>query len=81
MPTVRFLERTGKDGVLHLNIPLGEPEVEYEAIVVLQSRSASCADASNGWPADYFARTFGSIADETFARQPQGELGRPVDLE
>jgi hypothetical protein len=28
---------------------------------------------ANGWPADFFAHTVGSIADPTFVRPPQGE--------
>ena len=83
MPTVRLLEKTGKDGILHLEIPLGQPEVEFEAIVVLQPKAVSSPAGCDpmGWPTNYFEQTFGSISDETFARQPQGVLGKPVDLE
>jgi hypothetical protein len=28
MQTIRVLEKTGKDGTLHLKIPLGKPEAE-----------------------------------------------------
>jgi len=41
MQTIRVLEKTGKDGTLSLRIPLGQPEVEYEVVVVLQPKTAT----------------------------------------
>jgi hypothetical protein len=78
MQTIRVLEKTGKDGSLHLNIPLGKPESEFEVLVVLQPTGVS---VNGGWPPGYFDSTYGSITDETFTRPPQGELPKPVDLE
>lgn len=84
MQTLSVSEKTGRDGVLHLRIPLGQPEAEYDAVVVLQARTADDvpnAPESRGWPSGYFERTFGSITDETFLRPPQGELPEAVELE
>ncbi len=84
MQTVRVSEKTGSDGVLHLRIPVGEPEAEYEAVVVLQpSRAGDAPGAreSPRWPPGYFKETFGSITDEAFVRPPQGELPKAVELE
>jgi hypothetical protein len=84
MQTIRVLEKTGKDGSLHLNIPLGTPESEFEVLVVLQPTGVSVnggASGERGWPPGYFDSTYGSITDETFTRPPQGELPKPVDLE
>ena len=84
MQTVRVSEKTGSDGVLHLRIPVGQPEAEYEAVVVLQPRTPGYAPGaleSLGWPSGYFEETFGSITDEAFVRPPQGELPRAVELE
>ena len=75
METIRVLEKTGKDGALHLCIPLGKPEVECEVVVKVQLK-----DEDRGWPPGYFDLA-GSITDETFVRHPQGELPKPVDLE
>jgi hypothetical protein len=38
MQTIRVLERTGKDGTLHLCIPLGKPEADFEVVVVVQPK-------------------------------------------
>jgi len=84
MQTICVSERTGSDGVLHLRIPVGQPEAEYDAVVVLQPRAADYASGtpeSLGWPSGYFERTFGSITDQTFLRPPQGELPEAVELE
>ena len=81
MQTIRVLEKTGKDGMLSLRIPLGKPEAEYEVVVVVQPQTAATAPEGRGWPPGYFEKTFGSISDETFVRPPQGELPRSVDLD
>lgn len=80
MQTIRVLEKTGKDGMLSLRIPLGKPDAEYEVLVVVQPRAAAMPE-EQGWPPRYFENTFGAIADDTFVRPPQGELPKPVELE
>lgn len=81
MQTIRVLEKTGKDGMLSLRIPLGNPEVEYDVLVVVQPKAAAASSDELGWPPGYFEATFGSIDDETFVRPPQAELPRPVELD
>ena len=81
METIRVLEKTGKDGMLNLRIPLGKPEAEFEVVVIVQPRlPTSPTSAERGWPPGYFDLA-GSITDETFVRHPQGEMPKPVDLE
>jgi hypothetical protein len=83
MQTFRVLEKTGKDGTLLLRIPLGKPEAQFEAVVVLQPTEVPAQAATpeqRGWPAGYFDLA-GSITDETFMRHPQGELPKAIDLE
>jgi hypothetical protein len=79
METIRVLEKTGKDGTLHLRIPLGKAETDYEVVVVVQPKPPGLTEAL-GWPPGYFDLA-GSITDETFVRPPQGKLPRSVDLE
>jgi hypothetical protein len=79
METIRVLEKTGKDGALHLRIPLGKPEVEFEVVVIVQPKAPG-SPQERGWPPGYFDLA-GSITDETFLRPPQGEIPRSVDLE
>ena len=82
MQTVHISEKSGKDGVLHLNIPVGQPDAEFDAVIVLQPKSAApTTPEEGGWPPGYFENTFGSIDDETFVRQPQGELPKPVSFD
>ena len=78
MQTIRILEKTGKDGALSLHIPLGKPEAEFEVLIVVQPKNTAPGPKELGWPPGYFEDTFGSIDDDTFVRQPQGELPRPV---
>jgi hypothetical protein len=81
--TLRVTERTGKDGVLHVRIPLGTPEADFDVVVVVQpkgSEPSSVAPDERGWPAGYFDLA-GSIDDATFVRPPQGELPKPVEME
>ena len=83
MQTVRVCETSGRDGVLHLRVPVGDPEVEYEAVIVLQPREAAHvlrAPEALDWPPGYFEDTFGSITDESFTRPCQGELPPAVHL-
>lgn len=84
MEIVCVSEKTGSDGLLRLQIPVGAPEAEYDAVVVLQPRTVAgppCAADNRGWPLGYFEKTFGSITDESFLRPPQGELPAAVELE
>ena len=80
MRTILVREKTGKDGTLSLRIPLGNPEAEYEVLVVVQPNAAGTTPEERGWPPGYFDLA-GSIDDETFVRPPQGELPPPVELD
>lgn len=79
MQTIRATQKTGKDGMLSLCIPLGEPETEYEVLVVVQPKNVPATPDERGWPPKYFDLA-GSIDDETFVRPPQGESPDPVEL-
>lgn len=77
MHTIQTHERTGRDGALSLHIPLGQPDKEFEVLVVVQPKSA--ADSSR-LPPGYFD-LLGSIDDETFIVHPQPPLPPPVEVE
>lgn len=82
MQTLRVTERTGKDGVLQVSIPLGTPEADFEVVLVVQPKSepSPTAPEGRGWPAGYFDLA-GSIDDPSFERPPQGQLPKPVELD
>jgi hypothetical protein len=76
MQTIRFVEKTGGDGVLHLRIPTGRPETEFEVVAVVQPKppAAPGTPEERGWPPGFFEQTAGSWQGE-FERGPQG-VGR-----
>jgi hypothetical protein len=83
MKTLRVTERTGKDGVLLVRIPLGKPEADFDVVVVVQPRDAvdsESVEERSVWPPGYFDLA-GSITDETFTRPPQGELPPAAAIE
>lgn len=84
MQTMRVTERTGKDGVLHINLPVGLPDADVEVVLIVQPKTgeAETGGASpRDWPPGYFESTFGAITDDTFVRPPQGELPSPVEFD
>lgn len=83
MQTLHVTQRTGKDGILNVRIPLGTPEADYDVVLVVQSTEVPAVLATpeeRGWPPGYFDLA-GSIEDETFVRPSQGELPKPAELE
>jgi hypothetical protein len=82
MQTVHVTERTGKDGVLLVRIPLGKPEADFDVVVVVRAKetAGSSAEKQNGWPEGYFELA-GSITDDSFRRPPQGILPSPTKIE
>ena len=77
MRTLQVRGKTGADGVLHLSIPLGTPEAEFEAVVVLQPETASPTDS--GWPPGFFEQTAGAWQGE-LERAPQGDYEKREEL-
>ena len=79
MPTHRTLTEVGRDGVLHLEIPVGTPDAEFEVVVVLQPSCPASDPAileDLGWPPGSFEQAAGSIQDPTLRRHEQGEFQR-----
>ncbi len=83
MRTLHITERAGKDGILELRIPLGDPETEFDVVVIIQPRGSGRPPEkkpASEWPPGYFD-LFGSITDDTFERPPQRELPPPIELD
>lgn len=75
--------KTGEDGVLHLDVPLGEKNAEFEVLVVVQPAAVPAPTTppeERGWPPGYFGEET-RIDDETFVRHPQGEYEKRLDFE
>ena len=75
MTNIVLHSTSGPDGTLHLDVPVGLADTEFEVKVTARPKSAGVV-----LPPGYFD-LIGSIDDETFVRQPQGELPPPVELE
>lgn len=71
MSSIVLHSRSGQDGILHLDVPVGRPDMEFEVKVVVRPKSGGVP-----LPPGYFD-LIGSIDDETFVRPPQGELPPP----
>ncbi len=67
MQTIKLETYVGSDGVLKLELPLEVSDTDLEVLVVVQPK------VKRGWPAGYFERTAGSLADDPIERPPQGE--------
>jgi hypothetical protein len=75
MTSIVLHSTSGPDGKLHLEIPVGQADTEFEVEVKARPKSARVI-----LPPGYFD-LIGSIDDVTFIRHPQGELPPPVELE
>ncbi len=75
MSSLVIRSRSGPDSKLRLEVPVGAANAEFEVELVVRPTHPS----GGGWPPGYF-ELFGSIADETFVRPPQGELPPPEEL-
>jgi hypothetical protein len=76
MHTIQSRERTGRDGTLSLRIPLGQPDTEFEVVVVVAPKSS----AEKHRPPGYFD-LLASIDDETFIVHPQAPMPPPLEVE
>jgi hypothetical protein len=76
MHSIVLHSKSGPDSKLHLDIPVGSPNAEFEVEVVVRPTPVQ----GQGWPPGYFA-LFGSIDDETFTVHPQPPLPSPVEVE
>jgi len=75
MNSIVIQSRSGPDSKLHLEIPVSQPDTEFEIEVVVRPKAATFE-----LPPGYF-NLIGAIDDETFVRPPQGELDAPVEFE
>ena len=46
MQTIHAAEKTGSDGTLTLRLPLGQPETEFEVVVVVQPKAPAKGTAT-----------------------------------
>jgi hypothetical protein len=68
MHTVRMCRKTGADGVLHLDVPLGIADTDCEVVVVVQPRVAD-----RRWLPGFWEALAQGWQGEPLVRPPQGE--------
>jgi hypothetical protein len=73
MKTIRFTSQVDNDGILSLPLPNDMKGQHFEILVVLQPIKNSSTN-ENGWPPDFFEKTYGATAHDPIERPPQGEL-------
>jgi hypothetical protein len=76
MSSIVLHSRSGTDGKLHLEVPVDQPDTEFEVEVVVRPNQQE----GEGWPVGYSA-LFGSIDDDTFTVHPQPPLSPPLEIE
>ena len=82
MRTVTVHGKTGADGVLHLDIPVGEKNADFEVLVVVQPTVLTASKQTpeeRGWPPGFFEQTAGKWQGE-LQRAPQGEYEKRDEL-
>jgi len=67
--------RSGPDSKLHLEVPVGQPDTEFEVEMVVRPKT----DART-FPPGYFDLN-GSVDDETLTVHPQPPMPPPVEID
>lgn len=75
MSTIVLQSKSGSDGKLHLEVPVDQPNTEFEVEVVVRPKNAA-----RSFPPGYFD-LIGSVDDETLIVHPQPPLPPPVEIE
>jgi hypothetical protein len=84
MRVLQMAAKAGPDGIIHLALPLGIANEEFELAIVVSSKQIANGTARQktpeelGYPPGFFEKTFGSIDDETFCEPPDYPPG-PVE--
>lgn len=71
METIKLKTHVGSDGILRLELPVNERDLDFEVVLVMQPLKEPTDEL--GWPVGFFEATYGSFADDPLEREPQGE--------
>lgn len=83
MKTIELTQQAGDDKVLRLTIPVEQANQRYHLVIVVapEADAQSPEATPAAWPAGFIESTYGSIQDDSFVRQPQGEYEQRLELE
>lgn len=76
MKSIKTRSLVGKDGILHLDIPVGIQDKEFEVMVIYQPIELSTTGKTPeelGWNPGFFDEVIGGWVGEPLVREPQGE--------
>ena len=80
MQTLTLKTRTGKDGIIRLEIPTNISDQDIEVVLVLQAVGADPVDEM-GYPIGYFDETYGMFADDPIKRNQPSYLDVRDEIE
>ncbi|MBD2248412.1 hypothetical protein [Nostoc sp. FACHB-888] len=69
MDSIKIRSHVGKDGILHLDIPVEMPDTEIEVTVTIQRVTPQ----QRGWMPGFFEEVIGGWVGEPLERAEQGE--------
>jgi hypothetical protein len=75
MSSIVMQSRSGPDSKLYLEVPVGQPDTEFEVEVVVRPKSAV-----RTFPPGYFG-LIGSVDDDTLIVHPQPPMPSAVEFE
>jgi hypothetical protein len=70
MQTIKLRSKIGKDGILHLDIPVGVTETELEVTLMLEPGASP--PQGKGYPPGFFEQTYGICADDPIIIDNEG---------
>ncbi|WGV23547.1 hypothetical protein [Halotia branconii] len=77
MHSIKLTKRVGKDGILHLEIPVGITDKEVEIMVIYQPIEIPKQQKTPeelGWPPGFFEQTYSSCQDDPIVIDSEGDF-------
>ena len=84
MQSITLRSHVGADGILHLDVPVGVHDADFEVTVTLKAvtpKAEAKTPEELGWPPGFFEQTAGCLQDDPLVRYPQGEYEQREPLE
>jgi hypothetical protein len=77
MRVMQIAAKAGPDGIIHLALPLGTANEEFELAIVISPKQIANGTTKQktpeelGYPPGFFENVIGSIDDDTFCEPPE----------
>jgi hypothetical protein len=69
--SIQIFQRSGDDGNLTIRIPVGEPDVEYDVLVMLRAKKP--AGTAADWPPGFFGEDAPTVDNSTIPPRREHE--------